>query len=75
LRTLGLEDTEDLVTGDETDLRDSVRVTESDTDLGRGETLAGKFDDVFDDIIGCSFEPGGRCSSVRKGRGRYIIKP
>ena len=35
--TVGLEDTEDLVTGNRLDLGNSVRVTENDTDLRRDE--------------------------------------
>jgi len=48
---------ENLVTSDESHLGNAVRVTEGDTDLGWGETLAGKFDDVFDDFFGGGLEP------------------
>jgi len=37
--TLSLEDTEDLVTGHEADLRDAVRVTEGDAYLGWREAF------------------------------------
>ena len=56
-RTVGLQDTEDLVTGNETDLGDTVRVTEGNTDLGGGETLASQLGDVVDDILGGGLEP------------------
>lgn len=56
-RTVALQDPEDLVAGDEAHLGDSVRVTEGDTDLGWGETLAGEFDDVLDDFVGGGLEP------------------
>ena len=70
VRTLGLEDTEDLVTSDEAHLRDTVRVAEHDTDLRGGETLARELHDVFDDILGRGLEPRRGCAAVRKGRGR-----
>ena len=50
-----------------------MRVTEGDTDLGRGEALAGEFYDVLDDIIGSSLEPGRWCSAVWKSGGRYKV--
>lgn len=56
-RTLALQHPEDLVSGDEAHLRNSVRVTEGDTNLGWSETLAGEFDDVFDDFVGGRLEP------------------
>ena len=68
--TVGLQDTEDLVTGDETDLGDTVRVTEGDTDLGGSETLASQLGDVVDDILGGGLEPRRRSATVREGGGR-----
>ena len=68
--TLGLEDTEDFVTGDEAHLGDAVGVTEGDADLGQSETLPGEFDDVVDDILWCCLEPRGRSAAVGQGRGR-----
>src|SRR5690554_4172568 len=38
-KAVGLQDTEDLVTGDALDLGNSLGVTEDDTDLGGGHTL------------------------------------
>ena len=70
-RTVGLQDTEDLVTGDETDLWDAVRVTEGNTDLGRCEALARQLADVVDDVLGRGLEPRRRRAAVREGRGRY----
>lgn len=69
-RTLGLEDTEDLVTSDEADLGNTMRVTESNTDLRGSKTLAGKLDDLVDDFFWGSLEPGRGSPAVRKGRGR-----
>ena len=56
-RTLALQHAEDLVAGDKAHLGNSMRVTEGDTDLGWGETLAGEFDDVLDDLVGGGLEP------------------
>ena len=69
-RTVGLQDTEDLVTGDEADLGDTVRVTEGNTDLGGGETLASQLGDVIADILGGGLEPRRRSAAVREGGGR-----
>ena len=67
-----LEDTQNFVSGDEAHLGDTVRVTEGDTDLGRGETLTSELDYVLDDIIWRGFEPGWRGAAVREGRGRCM---
>ena len=69
-RTVGLQDTEDLVTGQEADLGDTVRVTEGNTDLRGRQTLAGELADVLDDILRGRLEPRGRCAAVGEGRGR-----
>ena len=55
--TARFEDTKDLITGDESDLGDAVRITEGNTDLGRGQTLTGELADVLDNIIGGGLEP------------------
>lgn len=41
-RTVGLENAEDLVAGDNADLGDTVGITEDDTDLGGSSTLLGE---------------------------------
>ena len=69
-RTLGFEDTEDLVTGDEAHLGDTVRVTEGNTDLGWGQALAGELDDLVDDIFVCGLEPRRRSAAVGESGGR-----
>lgn len=70
-RTLGLEDTQDLVSGDEADLGDSVRVAEGDADLGGGQALASELGDLLDDLLGGSLEPRRGRAAVREGGGRY----
>jgi hypothetical protein len=47
-----------------------VRVTEGDTDLGRGEALAGELVDVLDDVLLGRLEPRRLVAAVGKGRGR-----
>lgn len=66
--TVGLEDTEDLVSGHALDLGNTVGITEDDTDLGRGETLAGELEDVVRDLIGGDLEPAGRGALVGERR-------
>ena len=68
---MGLQDTEDLVSGEETDLGDTVRVTEGDTNLRGRQTLAGELDDVLDNILRGGLEPRGGSAAVGEGRGRY----
>ena len=69
-RTLGLEDTENLVTGDEADLGDAVGVTEGNTDLGGGQALAGELDDLVNNIVGGGLEPRRGRAAVGEGGGR-----
>jgi hypothetical protein len=68
--TVRLEDTKDLVTGDETDLGNTVRVTEGNTDLRWGQTLTGELDDVVDNIFWGRLEPRRGSATVRESRGR-----
>lgn len=68
---MGLEDTEDLVSGDEADLGDSRGVAQGDTDLGGGQTLAGELDDLVNDIVGGGLEPRRGRAAVGEGGGRY----
>jgi len=70
---LGFEDTEDLVTGDETDLGNSVGVTKGNTDLGWSQTLAGELDDLVNDILRSGLEPRGWSAAVRESGGRWKV--
>ena len=63
-----LKNPEDLVASDKAHLGDTVRVTEGDTNLGGGKTLACKFDDVLDDFVRGRLEPCWWCSAVGEGR-------
>jgi hypothetical protein len=71
---LRLEDTEDFVTGDETDLGDTVRVTEGDTDLGGGKAFPGELDDVVDNVLWGCLKPRRGSAAVRESRGRCMIR-
>lgn len=50
-RTVRLEDTENFVPRDKAHLGNTVRITESDTDLGRCETFARELNDVLNDVL------------------------
>lgn len=68
-KTLRLEDTEDLVTSDETNLGNTLRVTELDTDLRRGHTLTSELGDLLNNLLGGGLEPRGGSAAVRQSRG------
>lgn len=68
-KTLRLEDTEDLVTSDETHLSDTLRVTKLDTDLRRRHTLTGELGDLLNNLLGRGLEPRGGSAAVRQSRG------
>jgi hypothetical protein len=68
---VSLQDPQDLVSRDEPHLGNAVRVTEGDTDLGRGETLTGELDDLVDDVFGGGLEPVGGGAAVGEGGGRW----
>lgn len=65
--TIGLEDPQDLVTGDTLNLSDTVTVTKDDTNLGRGDSLSRELEDVVLDLVRGDFEPFGSGALVRKG--------
>jgi hypothetical protein len=66
--TVGLEDPQDLVSGDEPDLGDSVGVPEDYSDLGRTETPSSKLEDLVRDLLRGGLGPRGLRSSVRESR-------
>jgi hypothetical protein len=68
--TAGLEDTEDLVTSNTLDLRDTVGVTKDNTDLGRRETLLGVLADHVNDFFRRGLDPRGRSTAIREGTAR-----
>jgi len=66
---VGLEDTEDLVSGHDLDLGNTVGVTEDHTDLRRGGTLLCELADLVNDLVGGGLEPGGGSARVGERRG------
>ena len=49
-----------------------MRVTESNTDLGRGKALTGELHDLLSDFFGCRLEPWRGGTAIRKSRGRCV---
>ena len=68
--TVALQDTQDLVTRDEADLGDAVRVAEGNTDLRGSETLASKLGDLLNNVLRGGLKPRRGSAAVREGRGR-----
>lgn len=54
-------------TSDNLDLSDTMAIPEDNTDLRRSGTLAGKFADIVDDLVGAALEPGGNAARVWDG--------
>ena len=70
---LGLQDPEDLVTGDESHLGDTVAVPENDADLGRGQSLLGQLEDLLLDVVGGELQPVGDGAAVGERRLRDAL--
>ena len=71
--TIGLQDTEDLVTSDRLDLGDTVRVTENDADLRGRETATGELEDLLGNVLGGGLGPRGLRAAVGEGRSRDTL--
>jgi len=67
-RTLGLQNSENFVTGDESHLGNTMRVTKNDANLGWCQAFSCEFYNVFDDIFGRSFKPMRGSTAVWEGR-------
>lgn len=63
-QTVGLQDSHDLVTGDDTGLGDTVSISQQDTDLRWGQTLSGVLDNLLNDRVGGQLEPSWSISGV-----------
>jgi hypothetical protein len=72
-KTVGLEDAENLVSGDVADLTDSVGVTEDDTDLRGGKTLLGELANVLVGLGGGGLQPAGGSALVGQSGGRKTL--
>lgn len=64
LRTY-LQDTQDLVSGNDLDLCDSMAIPKHNTNLGWSSTLLRKFADLVDDLVWGGLQPGGRTEHRR----------
>lgn len=71
--TVGLEDSEDLVSGNALDLGDTVRVTENDTDLGWGETSSGELEDLVGNLLRGGLGPRRLRTTVRESRSAHTL--
>lgn len=69
-QTVGLQDTQDLVTSDNLGLGNTVRVSQQDTDLGWSQTLSGVLDDLLNNGLRRELEPSWSVSGVWKRRRR-----
>jgi len=67
--TVLLEDSEDLSAGQESDLRDTVEISQGNTDLGGGQTFLGELDNQFNDSGGGEGDPLGGSSSEGESAG------
>ena len=62
---MGLEDSQNLVSGHNADEGDTVGVTEDNTDLRGSGTLLRELADLVDDLLGSGLEPGRSGARVR----------
>ena len=72
-KTLGLEDPQDLVPGDESHLGDTMAVPENDSDLGRGKALLSQLEDLLLDVVGGELQPVRDGAAVRERRLRDAL--
>ena len=72
-QTLALQDSQDLVAGDESHLGDTVAVPENDADLGRGQTLLRQLEDLLLDVVGGELQPVGDGAAVGERRLRDAL--
>lgn len=67
-QTVGLEDSQDLVTGDDLSLGNTVSVSQDNTNLRRSQTLSGVLDDLLNNLVRGQLEPRRSVSRVWNGR-------
>lgn len=68
-QTVRLQDSQDLVTGDNLGLGDSVSISQDNTNLRWGQTLSGVLDNLLNNLIGAQLEPRWSVSRVWKSGG------
>ena len=64
--SVDLQDSEDLGASDTLNLRDTVLISEDNTDLRRSGTLSGELADLLNEIGGGNLDPGWGSLSVRQ---------
>ena len=64
--SLLLQDSEDFASSDALHLGDSVAISESDADLGRGEALLRQLDNLINEVVRRNSNPAWSCLSVRE---------
>jgi hypothetical protein len=73
LHTVALEDAQNLVAGDDLDLRDTVGVTEGDTNLRWCGALTGELADLVNDLLWGGLQPCWWCARVWDGGGTLVM--
>lgn len=69
-QTVRLEDSQDLVAGDNLGLGNTVSVSQDNTNLRRSQTLSGVLDNLLNDLVRGQLEPRRSVSRVwKRGRG------
>lgn len=69
-QTVGLQDSQDFVTGDNLSLGNTMSISQQNTDLGWSQTLSGVLDDLLNNLVRGQLEPSWSVSRVRNsGRG------
>ncbi|KAH3667381.1 hypothetical protein OGAPHI_003030 [Ogataea philodendri] len=67
-KTVGLENSHNLVTGDHLGLVNTVSVSQNNTNLRRGKTLSGVLHDLLNNIVRRQFEPRWNVSRIIKNK-------
>ena len=70
---LALEDSKDLVPGDESHLGDTVAIPENHANLGRGQPLLGQLEDLLLDVVRGELQPVGNGAAIGERRLRDAL--
>lgn len=68
-QTVGLQDSQDLVTSDNSSLGDTVSISQDNTNLRWSQTLSGVLDDLLNNFVSRELEPRRSVSRVWKSGG------
>lgn len=69
-QTVGLQDSQDLVTGDNLSLGNTVSISQDNTNLRRSQTLSGVLDNLLNNLVRGQLEPSWSVSRVWNSGGR-----